>query len=260
MDNEVILNQTDNIQLELNKKSKRKNVLLKILPFTGLVFLIILFSFTTNGSFLTSSNLTNLVNQSFTLVLVAVGAAFIYAAGMMDISIGAVVTVAMLVTGILMGQFQINAILGLLIGIVVAVGITMINSLTHLLLRVPIFIISLCVLFICNGIAVSATEKQDIYIDYFSYQIFNTVPIKLVVLLLVIAIGYVLFNFMSLGKSLKAIGGNAVAAHLSGVKRFKSIFFSFVVMGVCLGLASFFELLRSGKVDAQAGGGIGLSC
>ena len=33
----------DNIQLKLNKAAKRKNLITKVLPFTGLAFLILLF-------------------------------------------------------------------------------------------------------------------------------------------------------------------------------------------------------------------------
>ena len=46
----------DNIQLKLNKAAKRKNLITKVLPFTGLAFLILLFSLTTDGKFLDESN------------------------------------------------------------------------------------------------------------------------------------------------------------------------------------------------------------
>ena len=42
----------DDIQLKLNKTATRKNLITKVLPFTGLIFLILLFSLTTDGKFL----------------------------------------------------------------------------------------------------------------------------------------------------------------------------------------------------------------
>lgn len=41
----------DDIQLKLNKTATRKNLITKVLPFTGLIFLILLFSLTTDGKF-----------------------------------------------------------------------------------------------------------------------------------------------------------------------------------------------------------------
>ena len=74
--------QIDSIQLELNKKAKRKDITTMVLPYVGLVFVVVLFTVITQGNFVSGSNLENLVNQCFQITIVAVGAAFIYAAGM----------------------------------------------------------------------------------------------------------------------------------------------------------------------------------
>ena len=243
----------DNIQLSLNKKAKRKDILMKILPFCGLLLLLAIFSVASKGSFLSGSNLKNLVNQCFEVTLVAVGAAFIYAAGMMDMSVGGVSAVAMLLIGILMRDFKINAFLAMGVAMVIAVAFTMITSLVHVTLRVPVFVGSLCVMNICNGIAATLTTKNEIYIDYNHYNLFNSTWIKLLVLVAVFAVGWILFNYTRLGKDLKALGGNQKSAVMSGVKRNKTIILAFVVLGCCLGLSAFFSMVRVGQASASSG-------
>lgn len=73
----------DDIQLKLNKTATRKNLITKVLPFTGLIFLILLFFTDDRRKILDDSNFSVLVNQCFTLVIISVGAAFVHASGSM---------------------------------------------------------------------------------------------------------------------------------------------------------------------------------
>ena len=243
----------DDVQLALNRQAKRKELLTQILPFSGLVLLLVLFSAVSGGMFLSGTNLENLINQCFQVTIVAVGAAFIYAAGMMDMSIGGVSAVAMLLIGILMRDYQISAWLAVLLAMVIATAFTMITALVHVALRVPVFVGSLCVMNICNGIAATLTSENEIYIDYQHYSSANSTTLKLIVLVVVFAVAWIIFNYTRLGKDLKALGGNPVSAVMSGVRRNKTIILAFVVIGCCLGLNAFFSLVRVGMASASSG-------
>ena len=78
------------IQDTLNKKAKRKQLITSLLPYCGLVFIIIFFCITCGSKFMDGQNVENLVNQCFTSVIVVAGACFIYATGAMDMSVGAI--------------------------------------------------------------------------------------------------------------------------------------------------------------------------
>lgn len=244
--------QADAIQSELNAKAKKRELLTRILPFCGLLFVILFFSIIAADVFLTATNLDNLINQCFQVTIVAVGAAFIYAAGMMDLSVGATSCVSMLVMAYLMRDYQINAFLAMAVGIAIAIVCDYLMSMIHITLRVPILITSMCMMNICSGIASLMTEQSDVYIDYQLYQGFNATWVKVLVLAVVISLGYFLFGYTRLGKELKAIGGNETAAKMSGVKRGSMIILAFIVLGACLGLSAFFSLCRTGKVTAAS--------
>lgn len=257
--NEAPNQNVDDIQLKLNHRAQRKALIAKILPFCGLVFLFLVFSFTTDGNFLTSSNFINLINQCFTLTVIAVGAAFIYAAGSMDMAIGAILGMSQLIMGMLIRDTQIPFLLIVLIGVACSVVCCSITALAHVMLRVPVFVGSMCVQNICTGILTWAVEKNDVYIDYQTYSFVNTTWLKALVLLAVIGIGFYVFTYTSLGKNLKAIGGNPTAAKLSGINVGKSIWMSFIVLGICIGITSVFALVRSSQVTATSGSGTQLN-
>lgn len=246
----------DGIQDGLNKKAKQKKRIAQILPYAGLVLLIILFMFTTNNRFLEPVNLTNLVDQGYTLIIIAVGAAFIFSAGLLDLSIGSVMAVAQLLTALVLRGRYAPVPVAILVSLGTGALLCSITALIHLLLKVPIIIASLCMMSICTGIVTISVEKSDIYIPYSELGYFNTTPVMLTVLIIVLATGVFIFHYTRLGRDLKALGGNAAAAEQSGVNQFRSKLLSFVVMGLCIGIAAFFSLIRGGVVNGASGSGI----
>lgn len=90
------------IQARLDKQAARKQVIGRIVPYFGLVFLFIFFTIVTKGLFISKKNLTNMVEQCFTMCIVATGAAFVYAQGNMDFSIGSACGVAQMCGAILL--------------------------------------------------------------------------------------------------------------------------------------------------------------
>ena len=75
------------IQARLDKAAARRQLTGKIIPYMGLVFLLVFFSIVTGGKFLSPANLSNMIEQCFTMALVATGASFVYTHGNMDFSI-----------------------------------------------------------------------------------------------------------------------------------------------------------------------------
>lgn len=259
MDQKNVLT-SDDIQIRLDQQAKRRKMLTQVLPFTGLMFLFILFTFTTHGKFLDVQNFEGLVNQCFTLTIIAVGAAFIFSAGMLDMSVGAVLALSQLLMAYILRGYYAPVGVAVLVGIVTAVVCFSITAIVHIILRVHVFIVSLCMMNICTGILTLAVSNADVYIPYSELApINNSTVIKLIALIMVIGLGVLIFNFTRLGKDLKAIGANPMAARQSGVSYGKSIWLSFVMLGISVGIASFFTLIRAGAVNAASGSGIQLS-
>ncbi|MHB8127854.1 MAG: ABC transporter permease [Mobilitalea sp.] len=243
-------------QQEIIKKMKRKNMVSAIIPFLGVVFIFIFFAIVTDGKTVSSSNITNLVNQSYTLIIVAVGATFVYAYGGMDMSCGAVQGLVSVIIAYLALQGTLPAWMMLPIAIIIGMMISSINGILSVVTNVPVFVVSLCINFVCTGAVATIVSKADIYMPYAEYSSWNNNVLKTVILILVIAVGYYVFEYTKIGKNLKAIGGNKNTAEQSGIKSKVYIIVAYMIIGASIGLISFFTLTRTGTVSAQTGAGL----
>ena len=251
----------DDIQLALNAKAERKARLVAVLPYAGLVFLIVFFSLTTQGKFLQASNLQVLVNQCFTLSITVMGGAFLYAIGGLDMAIGNVMAISTMV--VLLGLRDLHLPLGvsLLLGLVTSIGCMSVTAIAKVKLRLPTFVASMCVLNITGGIIQSTVANNgEVVLEYSKYAYLNSWTLRGVVLVFVFTIGYILFNYTRFGKNLRFLGGNRKAAIISGVNEWWTTWFAYVAIAICLVIAGFFSVLRSGAVSASSGAGLNLTC
>lgn len=73
-----------------NKKREKLNIR-SISSVLGLIFTILLFLVWTRGSIARVSNLEVIVNQAYNIILIGVGAIFVFAYGGLDFSFGALI-------------------------------------------------------------------------------------------------------------------------------------------------------------------------
>jgi ribose transport system permease protein len=147
----------------------------------------------------------------------------------------------------------------LLIAIIVAVVGACMTASIALVIGVPVFVGSMCIRYVFSGVLVTSTQRSEIFISHATYGFMNNTLIKAVILVLFIAIGYYLFEYTSLGKSNKAIGGNVKTAEQAGIKTKKVILISYIILGACVGVAAIFQMFRNGNVTSQSGAGLEFS-
>lgn len=243
------------IQDMLDKKAARKNLIETIIPYFGLAFIFVFFSFVTNGRFLSPVNVENLINQSFGLVIIAIGAVFVYAHGGKDMSIGAASGCGQLVCAyLLLKDYPIwVALLCCVLVTIIAAGMTAGISVG---IGVPVFIGSMCVRTSFNGILQFVTQKGGVVVDYQKYAYMNNPTIKTLILAIFLGLGFYLYNFTSFGKYNKMVGGNPITAEQAGIKNKKLIVMAFIFMGLCVGFSAIFSFFRMGKVTGTTGAGV----
>ena len=247
------------IQAKLNQQAKQKAMVEAVLPFAGLVAIILFFTVATHGSFLSLSNLQNLLNQGFIYTLCSAGAAMIYTLGCLDLSVGVISAIAQLCAALLMRNAGLPAWAGLIVCILVVVFCQSITAVVSATLRVPVFVCSVCMLNIGNGIMQYACESANVTIDFTQYAFWNQVWVKLLFLILTIAGVVFVYYYTRLGKDLKALGENPTVAFQSGVSKLKTTWLAFLVMAVCVGVASFFTIIRSGEVSPATNSTLGIN-
>ena len=115
-----------------------------------------------NGTFLSSSNLIELLRSATLYFIVACASTLVLVGGGLDFSIGAVYALGAVVTGLLMthGTPWPLALLG---GIAVGVVIGLANAAASIYLSVPPLIATLGTFFVAGGIAVVITGGTDVY-------------------------------------------------------------------------------------------------
>jgi len=222
----------------------------------GLVVVIIIFSFTTQGQLYSSYNFYIIVQQAITLTITAVGAVFIYALGGMDISIGSALGVSCMLEVLILNATG-NITLAILASLAVTIVYGLVNSLVSSWLRIPMIITSLFLMFLGQGIQLMISERTSasILVKDYDFTLWKDTGFQLAVMIMVILIVGFLFNFTVLGKYARAIGANEVCARQSGIRTVRYRAIAFMILAVCISIGSIFLISRTASAGRTTGAG-----
>ncbi|GGO62843.1 monosaccharide ABC transporter membrane protein, CUT2 family [Roseovarius pacificus] len=237
---------------------KRSFVRLGVLPFL-LVIALVTFSFL-SSSFLTVSNLTNVVRQSVFLAIVSMGQMMVLLTGGFDLSVGTILALTSVATAMAMATLAqifpdsifLIITLGCLAGLAVGTIVGVINGLGVAFLNVAPFIMTLGIASTGFGIALSLTGGTPVYGmpmefgNVFGFGTFLSIPVPIWIAALVVLLTWGIVNMTRYGRALYAVGGNPRAAMLSGIDTRKT---QFLVYVVCAFLASIAGVLLTARLD-----------
>jgi ribose transport system permease protein len=217
---------------------------------------IIIFTLWVPDQFLTMATLHSVAAQQAVTGMIALAVLIPLAAGLYDLSVGATANLTGILSVILINNHHWAVAPALLAGVVVGFGIGAVNSIVVVRLGVNSFIATLGMSSILAALLVIVSSNSQpipptstawsnlTLTDVFGFQI-------VVVYLLVLAI--VLWWFLAHtpgGRYLHAIGGNAEAARLSGVRIERWTTVSFLIAGTLSGLAGvLFTSLNGPSLD-----------
>jgi ribose transport system permease protein len=219
--------------------------------YIGFVVILVFFGVTLSGSgFLQPRNLINIVNQTATISVMAVGMTLVISAAEIDLSVGSLAGLSSVATALAIANWGLlpGIAAGLLTGLVVGA----INGALVTLVNIPSFIVTLGMLGVAHGGAqwITASAPQPI-LD----NTYNTIfgggqlgPFTVLVLwtLVLVAIGTVVLNKTAFGRKVLATGGNRVAAEFSGIDTRKVKFAVLLICGVTAAIAG---MLYAGRLQ-----------
>jgi len=226
----------------------RSRSLQHVFPYLGLIFIVTLLAFTTGGRFLRPGNLILIFKQSVIVMIGALGSSFVLAHGNMDFSIGGEMALCCLMSYYVA---QLNPYLMFPACILIGLLLSLMVSVVHVVIGVPAFVSGMCVMFIGKGIVQSVSGSGLTCPSL--YGVLDETWFYLLVLAVVLSATAVLFNFTKIGRYNRLIGSNPQASFLSGIDTGRYKILAFLVSGLCVGIASFLTLVRSGGVSAQSG-------
>ena len=222
-------------------------------PYIGLVLVCILFGILSGGKLFSTRNLKMLVNQVMPLLVICCGATFYWAHGAIDLSVAGVLGVACITSAL--GFNTGSVFLALLFPVLTAIVFGLANGFISTILRLPSFLTSLCIMFIASGLLSYIATSNIIKVTVDTGMVDNT-AMKVIAMVVVVLVTYVLFEYTTIGKSNKLIGGNPRAAHFSGIAVNRNKIIAFVVAAVCIGIAAFFTTARAKSIGASTGNGM----
>jgi ribose transport system permease protein len=230
-----------------------------LIQYAGLVLVLLVFVIMTDGALLSEFNVRTILKQLVILFTLSVGLIFIFAHGGMDISVGAVLGLSSMAA-----IYTMNAGAPLVIGILVAVVVSVICYLINVLIAnqfgLMAAIASLAIMIVCRGIVtyqVSTSVTKIALMDAKPLRdLGRNMPLIVIIIVLVGALGYVLFHLTKMGKQNKAIGDNPLAAAQSGVRVKKTKVMAYLLAGVLVGFASVLSLSRSAVISENTGMGL----
>ncbi len=264
--------------MELKKKNIGTQILgmAKANPIVVLMIVASIVVGFTVKNFFSWGNLANLVSNTAVRFLIALGVSGCLIIKGTDLSAGRQVGFAACLAGVLIqrGDYtgrlyksipEMNMFVVLLIVLVVGAIFGLINGLIIAKLKVPPFIATLGTQTIIYGIALIFTDAQPIggfqssYIKLITGRIGSVKGFNIPYLLFVaIAFGvlfWFIFNKTTHGKYMYAIGGNEVAAEVSGVNTGREIILIYTVSGLMYALAGWILAAKSGGSSASMGSG-----
>lgn len=233
----------------------------------GVLFILLLVAVV----FLTSLNENllsrqNLLNQSRLLSeagLVALPMTFIIITGGIDLSVGSILGLS----AILVGYSWHN--LGLPLGVAIAVAILagclagLVNGLFIVRVNVPPLIMTLATLALYRGLAQGISQARSVtgYPQWFFFLAQGDVlglPTQLWIFILGIVISTIVLTRTTLGRSLYAIGNNAVGARFSGLPVDRILLIIYTFSGFMAALAGIIFVSRVTTTRSDMGTGLEL--
>lgn len=220
-----------------------------MLPFIGLVVIIVAMNIMTQGKILTPKRLRLLLSQVYYPMIVATGVFFVMTLGSIDFTEGSTLGLASIVISKLSFISIPLAILG---GILTGAAIGAINGFFHVKFKLQSFIITICTMYLFRGVCAYLTTETAVPASA-AIKALDQNWLKISITVGVLLVAWFLFRFTRIGNDVKAVGSGEIAARFSGVKTDRVKFLAFVAAGALTGLAAFVNVVKVGSITATAG-------
>jgi len=220
--------------------------------YIGFAVVFLFFAITLgDDGFLTGNNLLNIVRQTATVTIIAVGMTYVIAAAQIDLSVGATAGLASVVTAMTIANYGV--FLGILAGLAVGVVVGSANGALVAMLKIPSFLVTLGMLGIAAGVAQWITKSapqpilSDLYNKVFGSGDIGPIPGLIVWMIIVVVIGAIVLAKTRFGRQVLATGGNPVAAKFTGIN---TTSITFRVLLISALLAALAGMLYAGQLQS----------
>ncbi|CVI62127.1 ribose ABC transporter permease [Agrobacterium leguminum] len=229
------------------------------LPLAGLIVVSILMGLASDN-FFSLNNIMNVLRQVSVVGILAVGMTFVILTGGIDLSVGAVMALVGTLSAGLMVNSGLPASVALPAGLFIGLGIGIFNGALVAWGKMPAIIVTLATMGMARGLGLIYSGGYPVsgipsWISWFGVGRIGVVPVPVVIMVVIYAIAWVLLQRTAFGRHVYALGGNELAARLSGVKTQRVKLAVYGISGVTAALAA---LILTGRLmSGQPNAGVG---
>ena len=214
----------------------------------------------TREVFPTSKNLFNVLRQNSTNLYLACGMLMVIILGGIDLSVGSIIALSGCVAAGCVSRYNLPIAVAIVAGILIGVIVGMFNGLVICKTTIPPFIVTLATMNIAKGLAYVYTGGSPVRVVTKEWQFIGAgyvgpFPTPVVILLFVLIITAIVMNKTKLGRHIYAVGGNPMAASVSGLNTAKVKFIVHTYSGLMAGLAGVVLASRMYSGQPTAGDG-----
>lgn len=252
----------------MNIKLKSKSgALQQVLALASLVVLIVTFSIS-SGNFFQFSNIVGILFSTAVIGVLALGSTFVIITGGIDLSVGTVMTLSAVMTGVFITFWDLPVPLGIVGGILTGAFCGLLSGTAVAKLKIPPFIATLAMMMIAKGLALVISGAKPIYFN--DDEIFMEIsqgsllgamipgfdiPNAVLIFFIVAILGYIILSKTIIGRYNFALGSNEEATRLSGVNvNFWKIVI-YTLTGAFTGLAGVLMASRLNSANPALGAG-----
>ncbi len=236
-------------------------------PLAGLVLLCIA-GVLLNENFASLDNAMNVLTRTAFIGIIAVGMCFVIISGGIDLSVGSMAALIAGCTILMMNAVaatMASAVLVVALGMAFAVLLGAVFGLAHGLLitkgRIEPFIVTLGTLgifrayltYFSNGGAITLDSSLSTVYSPVYYGSLAGIPIPVWVFIVVAMLGALILNRTAYGRYVQAIGSNEQVARYAAVEVDRVKIITYVLLGVCVGIATLLYVPRLGSASPTTG-------
>jgi ribose transport system permease protein len=232
--------------------------------FAGLAFFIIMFvvlSLLLPGEFLTHTNVIAVVNTQVVTAIIALGLLAPLAAGVFDISVAGVMTLAVIVsTALFQGtNGSMPVIVSVLITLLVGAAAGVVNGALVVGVRIDPFIVTLgsSTVFVALSELIShdqvVADKIPSSFVKLSQDTWLGIPLPVFYTALLALVAWYVLSYTPLGRMIYATGSGRETARLSGLPTNRILYGCFITSGVCAAAAGVVFAAQTGSGQPDSG-------
>jgi rhamnose transport system permease protein len=228
-----------------------------------IIVISVLVQIQTQGKYLSSQNIYDLLREVAILAMLAVGMTMVIISGGIDLSIGSTMGLAGMVSAMFLRDHRdISLVIIVLMAVAIGCACGIVNGLLVAKLRIFPIIATLGTMDIYRGLAYLRSGGQWVGQGLMTEQFLsiatgNFLGVNYLVWIAIVTyiFGFIFLNRMRIGRYIYAVGNSEESASVTGINVDKIKIIAYTINGVIAGLAGLLYICKFGNAQAESATG-----